>query len=126
MKVSVIAKNLAFFKQLNIIYFFFLKLTYFLFFISHNIFISKFQDIKIIVPQIILDRYKKKILILDIISTQKKSIIVFKEILAMVCNVIKDLAFSLIQFVIYICLWIFKYCFAKAKIVFKSLILKFN
>lgn len=44
----------------------------------------KFWDVGIIVSQHILDRYEKEMLLLDTIGNQKKLVIVFKKILAIV------------------------------------------
>ncbi len=69
---------------------------------SHDIFISKFWDIRVIVPQSELDRSEKDILLLDIVDIQEKLMIALKKILATVCTILKILTFFLIWSVAYI------------------------
>ena len=93
---------------------------------SYDIFASKFQGIGVIVPQSMFDRHEKEMLLLDIVSVWKKLVTALREILAVVHIVIKDLAFFLIRFVFYIYLWMLKQRFARAEIVFESLMSEFN
>lgn len=44
---------------------------------SYNIFASEFWEIKVIIPQSVLDKLKKKMLFLDIISVCEELVIVF-------------------------------------------------
>lgn len=69
---------------------------------SYDISASKFQCIKVIILQNILDRYKKKILLLDIINVKQNLIIVFKRIFTIIYIIVEDLVFFLIQFITYI------------------------
>ncbi len=46
-----------------------------------------------------LDRYKKEVFLLGIASARKELVITLKGILAIVCTVVEDLTFSLIQLV---------------------------
>ena len=103
-EASVIAKILAFFEQLNIICTFFLQLKHLLSFMSRDISVSKFRDVGVIVPQSVLDIHEKKVLLLDTISAWEELVIVLKEILVIVCTIVEDLVFSLIQLVACICL----------------------
>ena len=67
-KVFVIADILAFLGQLSIVCSFLLQLKYLLFFISSNVSASKFQGVGVIVPQNVLDKYKKEVLLLDTVG----------------------------------------------------------
>lgn len=84
---------LAFSEQSSIVCFIVLQLKYLFFFINCDVSLFKFQDIRIIIPQNILDRDEKKMLLLDTVNTQKKLVISFKELLAVIYILIKDLAF---------------------------------
>lgn len=66
-EVSVITEILAFFGQLSIIYSFPLQLKHCLFFMSQNISASEFWVVGVIVPQSVLNRHKKEMLLLDIV-----------------------------------------------------------
>lgn len=70
-------------------------MKYFLSFISRNIFIFKFQGIKIIVPQSILDKYEIEILFSDIVDTWEELMIAFKGVEPVVYIMIEDLVFFL-------------------------------
>lgn len=63
---------------------------------SHDVFVSEFQGIGIIVPQSLLHKRKKEMLLLNTIGTWKELVIAFKETLAAVYIIVKDLAFFLI------------------------------
>lgn len=71
---------------------------------SCNIPAFKSLGIGIIDSQSILDRCKKEMFLLSIVSACKELVIALKKILAVVCIVVKDLAFSLIRLVACICL----------------------
>ena len=51
-----------------------------------------------------LDKCKKKVLLLDTIGVWKELVIAFRRILAAVHTIIEDLAFFLIRLVVCICL----------------------
>lgn len=97
-EISIITETLVFSRQLNIIYPFSLHLKYLPSFISCDISISKFRDLRIIVTQSELDRYGKEILLLNI-STQEEPMTTLKGILDVVYIIVKDLAFFQIWFV---------------------------
>ena len=63
---------------------------------SHDLSAFKFRGVGVIVPQIVLDRHKKKELLLDIVGIQEELVTILREISAAICIVVKDLAFSLI------------------------------
>lgn len=63
---------------------------------SHDIFASEFQGIKVIIPQNMLNRYEKKVLLLDIINTWKELVIALKKTLIIVYIIIEDLIFYLV------------------------------
>ena len=69
---------------------------------SYDILTFKFLGVGVIDPQNVLDKRKKDVFLLNIIGAWKKSVIVLKEILAIICTIVKDLALSLIQLVIFI------------------------
>ena len=81
----------------------FLYLKHFPSFTSRDFFSFKFRGIWVRICQSELNKRKKKVLLWDI-STQEKLVITFKEILAIICTIIEDLAFFLIWFVAFICL----------------------
>ena len=76
-----------------------MQLKYFSSFISRDISASEFQDVGVIVPQSVLERYKKEILLLNIVSAREELVTALRETLAVVYIVVEDLAFSLIQMV---------------------------
>lgn len=57
----------------------------------------------VIVPQSILNRRKEKILLLDILNAWEELMIALKEISVILYTRVKDLVFSVIQSVNYIC-----------------------
>lgn len=57
---------------------------------------SKFLAIKVIDSWRVLDQYRKKLFWLNIAGIWKEFVILFKRTLAIICIIIKDLAFSLI------------------------------
>ena len=63
---------------------------------SRNIFTSEFRGIRIIVPQIVLDRRKIEVLLLDTVTAWEKLVTVLRGTLVEVYTVVKDLAFFLI------------------------------
>lgn len=79
LKVFVIVETLAFSRQLSIIYLFSLQMKHFSFFMGYDISASEIQGIGVIVPQKVLDRCKKKMLILDIISAWEKLVTALKK-----------------------------------------------
>lgn len=87
---------MTFFGQLSIVCVLTLDMKHLASFMSHDIPMSKFSGVKIIVPRNELDRYEKKILLLDI-NRQRKLMTAFKKMLAKVDIVVEDLAFSLIR-----------------------------
>ena len=95
-EASVITEILAFLGVLSIVCPLSLQLKHLPSFISRNVSASEFRFVGVIVPQSVLDRYEKEVLLLDIVGAQEELVTVFRETLAVVCTVIEDLAFSLI------------------------------
>ena len=102
-EASVIAETLAFFGQLSIVYSLSLQLKHLPSFMSCDISASKFLGIGVIDPQSVLDRRKKEVFLLGIAGAWEENVAVFKGTLAIVCTVVEDLTFSLIQSVACIC-----------------------
>ena len=71
---------------------------------SCDISLSKFRGVGVIISQSMLDRRKKEVLLLDIVGAWEKLVTALKGILASICTVVEDLAFSLIRSVACICL----------------------
>ena len=71
---------------------------------SCDILASKFLSVEVIDSQSRLDRCKKEVFLLGIAGARKENVTVFKKTLAIVCTVVKELAFSLIRLVACICL----------------------
>lgn len=120
------AETLVFSGQLSIIYSLPLYLKHCSTFTRCDILASKFLGIGVIDPQSVFNRHKKVIFCLGIADGWKKTMIALKKKLAIIYIIVKNLAFSLIQSVGYICLSILKICFTSIDIDFKSSIPKFN
>lgn len=71
----------------------FLGLKHFLFFISWDIFTSKFWDIKVIVFQSEINRGEKEVLLLYQVDAYEELAITFKKTLAAISILVKDSAF---------------------------------
>ena len=95
-EASVIAEMLAFFEQLSIVYPLSLQLKHLPSFMSCDISASKFLGVEVIDLRSVLDRRKKEVFLLDIAGAREENVTAFKGTLAIVCTVVKDLAFSLI------------------------------
>ena len=96
-EASVITETLAFFGQLSIVCPLSLQLKHLPSFMSCDISASKFLGVGVIDPRSVLDRRKKEVFLLGIAGAQEKNVTAFKGTLAIVCIVVEDLAFSLIQ-----------------------------
>ena len=70
---------------------------------SCDISTSKFLGVGVIDPQSVLDRCKKEVFLLGIAGAWEENVTAFKGTLAVVCTVVEDLAFFLIQSVACIC-----------------------
>lgn len=55
---------------------------------------SKFSGIEVIVSQNVLDRHEKNVLLLETVGTWKKLVIALKKIVAAICLIVEDLAYS--------------------------------
>ena len=103
-KASVITETLAFFGQLSIVCLLSLQLKHLPSYISCDISASKFLGVGVIDPQSVLDRRKKEVFLLGIAGAREENVTAFKRTLAVVCTVVENLAFFLIQLVACICL----------------------
>ena len=63
---------------------------------SHDIPSSNFRDVGVIVPQSMLDKCEKEVLLFDILGARKKLVTTLKRMLAIVYTLVEDLAFFLI------------------------------
>ena len=100
----VIAEILAFSGQLSIVCPLSLQLKHLPSFISRDFSASEFRGVGVIVPQSLLDRREKEVLLLDTVGAREELVTALKGTLAVVRTVVEDLAFSLIRSVACICL----------------------
>ena len=65
-------------------------------FISCNVSVSGFRCVRVIVPQSMLDRHEKEVLLLDTVGTWKELVSALRKTLAVICTIVENLAFFLI------------------------------